>query len=181
MKAYRILFIILLTCMTGGAWAQQAVPDTLLFVFKLHGQTRKYQMSFDSRQDTLVLTWGIERNLHWQQGSYTMLPASTESATSLSFLMPEDKKHVTLPANETAYVLSRKSFRELKATHRFAYDSTTYRLLDDNDTALGFPLLHVIDEAEGGEMWILDNSALPLVWKMQNNPLEINWEAQLLP
>ena len=176
MKPYRIFLIVLLTCFAVNTWAQQAVPDTLLFVFELHGQTRRYQMSFEQRQDCLVLSWGIERNLHWQQGSYTMLPASIENATSLSFLQPEDKKHVTLPANETAYVISRKAFRELKANHSFAYDSTIYRLLDENDTALGFPLLHVIDEADGGEMWILDYPALPLVWKMQNNPLEINWE-----
>lgn len=180
MKLQRILLLVLLSGLTGGTWAQQAVPDTLLFVFKLHGQTRKYQMSFQARQDTLQLTWGIERNLHWQQGSYTMLPTSTEEATSLSFLMPEDGKHVILPGTETAYVLSRKSFRGLKATHSLNYNQTTYRLIDNKEKALGHDLLHVKDEAEGAEMWILDNSALPLVWKMNHNPLEINWEAQPL-
>ena len=63
---------------------------------------------------------------------------------------------------------------------RVVYDAikTGYRLLDTQTQALDTSLLHVKDDAEGAEMWILDNSALPLVWKMQNNPLEINWEAQ---
>ncbi len=179
MRLHAIFLSVLLLSFAGGAsWAQQAVPDTLLFVFKLHGQTRKYQMSFQNRQDTLVLTWGIERNLHWQTGTYTMLPASTEKAVSLTFLQPEDGRHVTLPAHETAFVLSRKSYRELKAAREFVYNQTRYRLLDTQTQALDTSLLHVKDDAEGAEMWILDNSALPLVWKMQNNPLEINWEAQ---
>lgn len=37
---YLITLLLLLAIATGGA-AQSALPDTLLFVFKLHGQTRK--------------------------------------------------------------------------------------------------------------------------------------------
>ena len=32
----------------------------LLFVFKLHGQTRKYQFTFNQSNDTLYLHWGIK-------------------------------------------------------------------------------------------------------------------------
>ena len=42
------------------------------------------------------------------------------------------------------------------------------------------PLLHVRDEAEGEEMWILDYPALPLVWRMKDNPLEIDWTVQTM-
>src|SRR5574344_2585550 len=27
-------------------------------------------------------------------------------------------------------------------------------------------------------MWILDNPSLPIIWKMKNNPLEIDWEVK---
>ena len=103
-----------------------------------------------------------------------------ENGTSLSFLQPEDQQHIVMPAGETVYLIGRKAYRTLKATGRMAYNLTTYRLLDTDSEALGRPLLHVRDEAEGEEMWILDNPALPLVWRMKDNPLEINWTAQTM-
>lgn len=171
------LFTFALMFLSAGA---QTVPDTLLFVFKLHGQTRKFQMSFQERQDTIRLTWGIERKLKWLSGTYTMTPDNVENGTTLSFLQPEDKRHIVMPAGETVYLIGRKAYRTLKATHKMAYNQTTYRLLDTDSNALGIPLLHVKDVAEGEEMWILDYPPLPLVWRMKDNPLEINWTANVL-
>ena len=151
---YLITLLLLLAIATGGA-AQSAVPDTLLFVFKLHGQTRKYDMSFVHKNDSIVLNWRILRNLRWQKGTFTLTPQAVKRGTVLSFLMP------------------------VKARKTFVYNHTEYELLDSDERALGFALLHVRDKAEGGEMWILDNPALPLVWSMQHNPLEINWRAEV--
>ena len=154
LKLFTLLTFALLTM---GA-AAQTVPDTLLFVFKLHGQTRRFEMSFEERNDSVRLTWGIERKLKWLSGTFTMTPDNMENGTSLSFLQPEDQQHIVMPAGETVYLIGRKAYRTLKATGRMAYNLTTYRLLDT-----------------GEEMWILDNPALPLVWRMKDNPLEINW------
>ena len=175
---YLITLLLLLAIATGGA-AQSALPDTLLFVFKLHGQTRKYDMSFVHKNDSIVLNWRILRNLRWQKGTFTLPPQTVKRGTVLSFLMPEDGRHVVLPQEQTAYLLSQEAYRSLKARKSFAYNHTEYELLDSNERALGFALLHVRDKAEGGEMWILDNPALPLVWSMQHNPLEINWRAEV--
>ena len=171
----RLIAILTLLCaaLTAGA---QTVPDTLLFVFKLHGQTRRFEMSFEERNDTIRLTWGIERKLKWLTGTYTMTPRNVENGSSLSFLQPENGNHVTLPPGETVYMIGRKALRTLKSTGRMDYNRTTYRLLDTDDRALNMPLLHVKDMAEGEEMWILDYPALPLVWRMKDNPLEINWK-----
>lgn len=178
MKQKIAMTLLLLGIALGGA-AQNALPDTLLFVFKLHGQTRKYEMTFTPKNDAVVLNWHILRNLHWQTGTYTLTPQALQKATQLSFLMPEDKRHVTLPDDQTAYLLSQEAYRSLKARQRFAYNHTEYELLDSNERAAGFALLHVRDTLEGGEMWILDNPSLPLVWSMQNNPLEINWRVEI--
>lgn len=105
MKKHIILSVLLCLGFTGSLLAQSIVPDTLLFVFKLHGQTRKYEMSFREKQDSICLYWGIERNLKWQSGSYTMGPKSIEQAVQLSFLQPEDGKHVQLSPEETVYFL----------------------------------------------------------------------------
>lgn len=178
MKQKIAIILLLLGTALGGA-AQNALPDTLLFVFKLHGQTRKYEMTFTPKNDAIILNWRILRNLKWQKGSYTLTSQAVKKGTVLSFLMPEDGKHVTLPDHETAYVLSQEAYRSLKARQRFAYNHTEYELQDSDERAADFTLLHVRDTLEGGEMWILDNPALPLVWSMQNNPLEINWKTEI--
>ncbi len=180
MKTRYLITLLLLLVMGTGAAAQNAVPDTLLFVFKLHGQTRKYQMCFTQRNDSVVLDWRILRNLRWQKGTYTMTPASLAGGNVLSSLMPEDGRRVVLPGNETAYLISDKAYRELKETRRLAYNCTEYELLDADEQACGYALLHVRDQKEGAEVWILDDPDWPLVWRMRNNPLEINWEVQLL-
>lgn len=175
-------YILLLWLAMGasmGCWAAQNVmPDTLLFVFKLHGQTRKYQMAFHEKQDTLYLNWKILRNLRWQSGSYITTPAGREQGSNLCFLQPEDGVNRLLVPEETAYVLSRKAYKELKQQGTFQFNKTTYVLKDKESKALGFPLLHCVDQNEGGEMWILDNEGLPIVWRMQNNPLNINWQVE---
>ena len=176
MKKHIILSVLLCLGFTGSLLAQSIVPDTLLFVFKLHGQTRKYEMSFREKQDSICLYWGIERNLKWQSGSYTMGPKSIEQAVQLSFLQPEDGKHVQLSPEETVYFLSRSAYKQLKEQNTLVYNQTTYSVLDSNERALGYPLIHVKDAVEGREMWILDNPKLSLVWRMRNNPLGINWE-----
>lgn len=178
MKQKIAIALLLLLGTSIGAAAQNALPDTLLFVFKLHGQTRKYEMTFTPRKDSIVLEWRILRNLRWQRGSFTLTPAAMESGTQLSFLMPEDGHRVTLPAHETAYVISRQAYRGLKATRSLAYNGTEYELLDEDSRAAGYALLHVRDRLEGAEMWILDYPALPLVWRMKDNPLEIDWKVE---
>lgn len=176
MKKQIILLSIFLTVFAGNLLAQSIVPDTLLFVFKLHGQTRKYEMSFREKQDSIYLHWGIERYLKWQSGSYAMSPESINQGIRLNFLQPEDGKHIKLSPEETAYFLSRSAYKQLKEQNSFVYNQTTYSVQKGNEQALGRPLIHVKDIVEGCEMWILDNPELPLVWRMRNNPLEINWE-----
>ena len=102
----KLLTLLTLLWMSLAAGAQ-VIPDTLLFVFKLHGQTRRFEMSFEEKNDTVSLIWGIERKLKWLSGTYTMMPENVENGSSLSFLQPEDKNHVTLPAGETVFCFMR--------------------------------------------------------------------------
>lgn len=176
MKKLFILSLLILIGCAGSVSAQSAVPDTLLFVFKLHGQTRKYQMSFHEKSDTLCIDWRILRNLHWQKGTYRMTPEAQEQADRWCFLQPVDGENLLLGNNETAYLLSHQAYRELKANGTFDYNQTTYKKGDKGGEALGCPLIHCIDLKEGAEVWILDNESLPIVWKMSNNPLNVNWQ-----
>lgn len=174
----RIIAIILLALTAGTVTA--AVPaDTLKFVYKLHGQTRRFQYVFTPSADgRITLNWGIERNLKWWSGSYTMTPQAVQSATSMSFLMPEDGNHITLPSGETYAMISRDAYTKLKHSGSFRYNMTDYTLTDRNSTTPLGRLMHVTDSVEGAEMWILDSEQCPIVWEMRNNPLEINWRAE---
>ena len=54
-------------------------------------------------------------------------------------------------------------------------NKTYFTLLDRDEKFRGFPLFHLKDYEEGAEMWILDDPKFPLIVKMLNNPVEINW------
>lgn len=184
MKKKITLFLLLCVSGIGNVFAQsieslplQGIPkDTLMFVFNLHGQTRRYQITYEEKQDTIFVHWGIERYLKWQSGSFAMGYKSVEQAIRLNFLQPEDGKHVHLTAEETVAMISRAAYNQLKKQHSFVYGQTTYSTLNTDEKVLGYSLIRVKDTLEGCEMWILDNSCFPLIWRIRNNPLGINWE-----
>lgn len=180
MKKQITLSLLLCIGTIGSLCAQHIPTDTLMFVFSLHGQTRRYQTTFEEKQDTLYMHWGIERYLKWLSGSYAMGRKSVEQAVRLSFLQPEDGKHVRLSSEETVAILSDAAYKQLKEQHTFVYNQTTYSVLDMDEKALGCSLIHVEDTLEGCEMWILDHPHFPLVWRIRHNPLEINWDVHLL-
>ena len=80
-KRYLLGFLTACLWCTGMLSAQTAVSDTLKFVFKLHGQTRRYQVVFCQQGENIQMNWGIERNLRWQSGSYTMTPEALKTET----------------------------------------------------------------------------------------------------
>ena len=177
MKKKLFICFLLIGSLMGSVMAQGIITHPLLFVFKLHGQTRKYQFTFSQSNDTLYLHWGIERNTRWQSGSYAMPQEALKTAAGLSFLQPEDGRHICLPAQETFALLSATAYQELKSKKEFHYNQTEYRRADTKSQAMGYPLLHVNDSVDGCEMWIMDNPDFPLIWEIQNNPLGINWKA----
>lgn len=147
-----------------------------LYIYKLHGQTRKYQTIFNTHHDTLLVNWGIERNTKWQSGCYKITPEARKGATNLSYLQPEDGHIVTLNNSETFGLISQSAYRELKQMGQFTYNGMVYYQVDNNLTQPSPTLIKVKEPIEGAEMWILDNLSLPIIWKMKNNPIEINWE-----
>lgn len=91
--------------------AQTAIPDSMTYVYKLYGQTRKYTVSFSEKNDTLYLDWGIMRNMKWQSGRYVMSPEARTGATLLSYLQPVDGNTAALPEEELFGIVSGLSIR----------------------------------------------------------------------
>lgn len=195
-----LLILTLAFAPLASAMALDLPADTLLFVYKLHGQTRKYKMKFSEIPGGKAIDWKILRNGHWQQGRYEMSEAALRSASAMSFRQPVDGELVVLPDTETFGIVPADFLQQLKRDGRAAYDSTIWQLApsDDSDSHVsesvassmptspvgavgdGIHLLHVRDTREGAEMWILDNPSWPIIWRMSSNPLEINWTTQPL-
>ena len=63
--------------------------------------------------------------------------------------------------------------KELKKKGHVRYCNTDWVLTEQKDS-----WLHLVDVHEGSDMWVRDDIRLPLIVSMQNNPVEINWEAE---
>ena len=146
----------------------------------LHGQRRRFDIDVVPRGDSLCVEWGIERNLRGWRGSYTMGPESLESAGKLSLRMPEDGSRLALDAGETFMILPRTHYYALREKGRTLFNGTEYRLLDSLEVACSRTLLHAQDIHEGAEIWVLNDPSRPLVWRMKDNPLEVNWSFESL-
>lgn len=166
---------------TAGARRQEhvadfstGVPDTFGVNYMLHGQHRRFRMSAREEGDGgLTLRWSIVRNLQPWRGEYRMTGQALKGASEVSWLMPEDGLKVTLPADQLFLMVSEARLRELKEQGRTRLNGIDFEL-DGGNTPKG--VVHArAENAEGTEIWVLDNPRLPLIMRMERNPWEINW------
>ncbi|MBR7053927.1 MAG: hypothetical protein IKI26_04075 [Prevotella sp.] len=72
--------------------------------------------------------------------------------------------------NGTFCFISLDAFQDLRGRGAFVYDNQEWRLLENDGS-----LYHVRSTIDRSEMWIKDTQPLPLVVKMLNNKLDIDW------
>jgi hypothetical protein len=170
-----ILGTLLLLCTVVAG--QTALLDGK-FVFTMHQQTRSYQVKIVEEGDSVHVHWKIYHNFHWQAGKYAMGKTSIENGDALSWLQPVDGRIENLKKNETFGFVSRQALKDLHAKGWFLYNQTVYRLNTQNaekQTFRGMTLLAVIADIDPTQMWIVDNESLPLIARLSNNPLGIDW------
>lgn len=181
MRLIQVLLFLLAAFASLGIRAEVAPGDTLQVAYKLHGQTRRFKFVYEPAEDGgLTLYWSIVRNLKLWTGSYAMSGHAVKEGSAQSWLMPEDGNHVTLPPEETYGIISRAALKDLKETGEFRYNGVLWRHTGTTGTPSG-QAIEVEDPEEGAGMTILDNPRLPLILKMEDNPLEINWQFSLNP
>lgn len=153
---------------------QRFVP-THRFSFSLHGQTRNFDVRMDRQEDgTLRLQWGIVRHEDYWTGSYSMTPEALENATSLCYQQPVWHQELLLQ-DQTFCLLPLQALREVKSVGKCHFNNTDWSLVTRSRLFGG--TLHLRDIREGAEMWVIEDERLPLIMKMQDNPVEINWTA----
>ena len=171
------LFAMLLTMVVTAQ-----TNEKYKFVFKLHGQTRNYDVCITEKQDTIRFEWSVLRNFNRQKGCYKMGRQNVEDGSSLSWLQPVDGCVVALPANETFGFISRSAWKSLKEKGWFVYNGTTYRKaaeeLTEEQEFNGKKTIHVLADVDLANMWIIDNENLPLIYKTSDNLLEIDWTVE---
>ena len=171
------MFVMLLTMVVNAQ-----INEKYKFVFKLHGQTRNYEVCITEKQDTIRFEWSVLRNFNWQKGSYKMGRQNVEEGSSLSWLQPVDGCEVALPANETFGFISRKAWKSLKEKGWFVYNGTTYRKVAEESAEeqeyKGKKAIHVLADVDLTNMWIVDCEALPLIYKVEDNSLGIDWTVE---
>ena len=156
------------------ARAVKPLSDTLTVKFHVHDQRRTLKVVFGHCADSLCMNWTMYRKMTTSSGCYIMAPGAVESASWLTHLMPEDG-NVAIFNDATFCVLPGEVFDTLKSGGRTAFNGTQYVLSGTDGEALGRPLLHISDIKEGAELWVVDNRDLPVIWRMHNNPDEIDW------
>ncbi len=159
---------------------QSLLAHNYQFKYSLHGQTRRFNVHFTESSDSLRLHWTIMRNLKLWQGTYTMSPISRQYATVLNYDQPLDNQHLSLSDHQTFGIVSRSVLRDIKEKGECVWSNTHFKVTASTaNPPFPTPLIHLTDTDEGAEMWVADDEELPLIVKMINNPVEINWEVSI--
>nr|WP_320059034.1 hypothetical protein [uncultured Bacteroides sp.] len=153
--------------------------DTLHYVFKLHGQTRSYNVVIEQKEGTMYWQWSIVRNLKTHTGCIVTTAQGLSHGTMLSFSQPNDGEQLFLKEHETFGCISQAAFQSLITEKKFVYNHTTFRLQNEEGSfefcGTRCPLLKVVADIDGTELWISKNATLPLICKASKSPLGIDW------
>lgn len=177
------IIIVIIFCITYQlCLAQNDMPiiknnTDLNYICKLHGQTRTLTLTTQIISDTLVFnldTRGVK-------SSIKIMPEAVENGTELSYNQGEYSPVINLKSTETFFIISKSAYQDLLKKGQFIYNNTTY-VLDGNEEKSPVVIdgkvistWHVVAQIDETEIWILKNPEFPLLCKMTNNPLGINF------
>lgn len=180
-KFRNILLFFTLVLSVLPCLAQVPVGKDMLFVYNLRTQYRRFSVSFQERGDTLQLDWALPRDGKIQRGSYAMSPENRQHAVQICYIMPAPDSLIETPARELFAMLSTDALRDVRSTGKCRYNNTVLEIVGTSVSSAVEPaksLIHLKDFDEGYEMWVRDDERFPLIEKMINNPVEIDWEVK---
>ena len=139
--------------------------ENLTIHYTLNKQFRSWPLSFAWDNDTLKLIC--------KQTLYSIPRSEVEHATGFSWLTPQKDGTTYDNVKGTFAFISLDAWNDLLSKRQFIYDEITWKYLDETD---GF--YHVRADIDRTEMWIKMTNGLPIVVKMKNNPLGIDWRIE---
>ena len=136
---------------------------SMTMCFVLNRQYRNWQYSWRWKGDSLIVSCNT--------ATYAIPHAVVDGATGFSWLSPQVKNAKYTDVIGTFGFISHAAYKQLVTKNRFTYDGITWRKVDADNSSI-----HVKADKDGTEMWISTIHELPIVIKMKNNPLGIDWE-----
>lgn len=171
----RIFTLFIYMAFATVAYSQVPIGKEYLFVYNLRTQYRRLKVHFSEQNDSLTLHWSFTNDEGTRQGTFVMSPDSRQHATRVCYVKPIANQSITTQDEELFALLSKDALQQLTATGKCRYNNTTLTLISTDAN-----LYHVKDFDEGYEMWIENNPAFPLIHRMINNPVEIDWEVKTI-
>jgi len=160
-------FLLSLFLLLSSA-ASFAAERTYYATYKLHGQTRKFELYFTPSSDgALNLRWRMERHGHWREGTYDMSAKAMQNADCMNYSQPIDLSHYTLNDNELFMLLSNSCFEAKE--FRLNGLLFTKESIETKETAT------FVNEKTGCRIEALKENNFHLIMKMEKNPMNINW------
>ena len=137
---------------------------TAQICFTLNRQYRTWPLVCRWLGDTLVVSC--------KDATYLTPRSIVEHGKGFCWDIPSDG--AVYEAKGTFAFISLEALHDLQEKGFFVYDGITWRLVDQGDS------LHVRADIDQTEMWIAfkDDSPLPFVVEMRNNPLGIDWRIE---
>lgn len=183
MKIFRYLLLFTaLSLISPNIISQKYSNDNHIevdYAFQLYGQTRRYNMNIHKIDKGGVrIDWTIFSYQKWLKGSYHISKKGLCCGDALNFIQPVNGMNEFLKDNETFGLISVSALKELKKSSVFVYNNTIYRLQQKQKMSIGgeaLDVFYVIADIDNTKLWIWDNESLPLIIKIENNPLEINF------
>ena len=142
------------------------------FHFTLNRQFRTWPVAIGWEGDTLMLSC--------KQTLYRIPRKVVEQSDRFCWLIPADHAIYNNVEGTFGFV-SYRAMRQMELNGSFVYDAITWRKIGMNNG-----IYHVRADIDGTEMWIKwigteqgGRQGVPLVVKMQKNPLGIDWEVSV--
>ena len=137
--------------------------NDMLMCFVLNRQYRNWPYSYRWNGDILEVRcntaiYNIHRNVVDNASGFTWESAQARNARYDN-------------VSGTFGFISKAAYAALLAKGRFTYDGITWRKVDETAENI-----HVRADKDNTEMWIAKDRELPIVMKMKNNPLGIDWD-----
>ena len=148
--------------------ASFAAERTYYATYKLHGQTRKFELYFTPANDgSLKLRWRMERHGHWREGTYLMSATAVQNADCMNYDQPIDLSHYTLKDNELFMLLSNSCFNAKQFKLNGIDFEPTGKSTSETET--------FINKNTGCTIEALKEKDFHLIMRMEKNPMNINW------
>lgn len=161
MKKLLILLLLILPAVCDAA------ERTYYATYKLHGQTRRFELYFSPQADGgLTLRWRMERHGHWREGRYRMSAKAMRTADCMNYSQPIDLSDYTLKDNELFMMLSDGCYQ----AKTFSLNGLTFVPAGETTTTATF-----VNAKSGCTVEVLKEEGFHLIMRMERNPMNINW------